>query len=75
MESVFAEQAKKKQSEAGGSLPQKSAKPAIDTREEIAKIAGVSHNTISKIKTIETEAPEPVKANQIGKGGLFSENF
>ena len=43
---------------------QKSAKAIekpIDTREELAKIAGVSHDTIHKVETIETKAPEPVK--------------
>ncbi|MCT8978274.1 hypothetical protein N4T77_16930 [Clostridium sp. CX1] len=33
----------------------------IDTREEIAKIAGVSHDTIHKVETIEKEAPEAVR--------------
>ncbi len=35
----------------GGATPrplQNSAKPAIDTREELAKIAGVSHDTIAR---------------------------
>lgn len=43
---------------------QKSAKAIekpIDTREELAKIAGVSHDTIHKVETIESKAPEPVK--------------
>ena len=42
---------KDKQSEAGGALPQKSAKAVIDTRQELAKIANVSHDTIAKVKT------------------------
>lgn len=33
----------------------------IDTREEIAKIAGVSHDTIHKVETIENEAPKVIK--------------
>lgn len=33
----------------------------IDTREEVAKIAGVSHDTIRKVETIEKEAPEIIK--------------
>lgn len=41
-------------------LPDKTVKP-IDTREEIAKIAGVSHDTIHKVETIENEAPEVIK--------------
>ena len=39
---VFEEKAKEKQREAGGTVPQKSAKPPIETRNEIAKLAGVS---------------------------------
>lgn len=34
---------------------------AIDTREEIAKLAGVSHGTIQKVETIENEAPTIIK--------------
>lgn len=42
---------------------QNSANPieAVDSREELAKIAGVSHDTIAKVKKIVSEAPEPVK--------------
>ena len=43
-------------------IPQKSAesfKP-IETRQELAKVAGVSHDTIAKVETIEHKAPEPV---------------
>lgn len=32
-----------------------------ETREQLAKIAGVSHDTIHKVETIETEAPESVR--------------
>jgi phage N-6-adenine-methyltransferase len=32
----------------------------IDTQKELAKIAGVSHDTIAKVERIEEEAPEPV---------------
>ena len=39
---------------------QKSAK-AIDTREEVAKAAGVSHDTIAKVETIEAKAAPEVK--------------
>lgn len=38
---------------------QNSAK-AVDTRQELAKIAGVSHDTIAKVEHIEEKAPEPV---------------
>ena len=65
---VIAERAKEKQAEYFGNqyesgLPQKSAevqKP-IETREELAKVAGVSHDTIAKVEKIERKAPEAVK--------------
>ncbi len=45
---LIAEKAKAKQSEAGGAVRQKSDKAVIDTKKELAKIAGVSHDTIIK---------------------------
>jgi hypothetical protein len=33
----------------------------IDTKKEIARVAGVSHDTIAKVKTVIEKAPEPVK--------------
>jgi len=60
-ESDIAAGAKEKQREAGGPLPQKSAKAPINTRAEVAKDAGVSHDTIAKVKVIEAKAPEEVK--------------
>ena len=44
----------------------------IDTKKELAKIAGVSHDTIHKVKTIEQKAPEEVK--QKAKTGSISIN-
>ena len=58
---VIAEKAKEKQSEAGGAVRQKFDKAAIDTKKELAKVAGVSHDTIHKVETIEKKAPEEVK--------------
>ena len=55
------EKAKEKQREAGGAVPQKSAKALIDTREEIAHLAGVSHDTVRKSETIEKEASPEIK--------------
>ena len=42
---------------------QKSANPLnpVDTRKEVAKTAGVSHDTISKVKKIQQKAPEEIK--------------
>lgn len=45
----------------GETILQKSVKGSLDTREELAKIAGVSHDTIHKMKVIEEQAPEEVK--------------
>lgn len=48
-------------------IPQKSAK-STETRKEVAKIAGVSHDTISKVKVIEEKAtPEQKEALHTGK--------
>jgi len=44
--------AKAKQREGGGAVPQISAKAPIDTREQLARAAGVSHDTIHKAKVI-----------------------
>lgn len=64
---VIAERAKENQAEYFGNqyesgLSQNSVevqKP-IDTQKELAKIAGVSHDTIAKVEHIEKEAPEPI---------------
>lgn len=46
---------------AGVKGPQKSAEVSKgETRQELAKVAGVSHDTIAKVETIEHKAPEPV---------------
>ena len=59
---VIAAKAKEKQIESGGAVPQKSAKPPIETRAEIAKAAGVSHDTIAKVEKIEAQASPEIKA-------------
>jgi len=61
LEDMFRTKAKEKQKESGGAVPQKSAKPPIDTRKELSKIAGVSHDTIHKVKRIEKEATPEIK--------------
>jgi hypothetical protein len=55
-------QAKARQ-EAGGKekVPQTFAEP-LETREEIAKVAGVSRETVRKVETIQDEADEETKA-------------
>lgn len=40
---------------------------AVDTNKELAKVAGVSHDTIHKVDVIEQKAPEEVKA-QLRRG-------
>lgn len=61
LEPLFAKKAKQNQRDSGGPVPQKSAKPPIDTRKEIAKVAGLSHDTIAKTKLINEYADEETK--------------
>jgi N6-adenosine-specific RNA methylase IME4 len=61
LEDVFREKAKEKQKESGGAVPQISAKPPVETRQEIAKVANVSHDTIAKVKKIVANATQEVK--------------
>lgn len=68
---VIARQAKANQATStDGAAPQlseNSPKAApIDTREEVAKLAGVSSNTIAKIAKIEQQAVPAVKASLLG---------
>lgn len=68
---MIAERAKEQQKQSGGdrksaeyqeTVMQKSAEPIspVTTREELAKVAGVSHDTIAKVERIEEEAPQPI---------------
>jgi len=50
---LIAAMAKEKQREAGGAVRQISDKAAIDTKKELAAIAGVSHDTIAKVEKME----------------------
>jgi len=63
LEDVFKAKAKENLGKNQYSSPQKSAetKP-IETRQEIAKVANVSHDTISKVKKIEATASPEIKA-------------
>jgi len=45
---IIAAKAKENQKRSGGAVPQKSAEP-VETRKELAKIAGVSHDTIARV--------------------------
>lgn len=83
LEGLFREKAKGKEFERKTTL-QKSEKSgcqisdkAIDTKRELAKIAGVSHDTIAKVKVIDSRAtPEQkvkVKTGKISINQAFTE--
>lgn len=69
---IYEAKAKENQRSAGGAVIQKSGEPRIRTDKELAKIAGVSHDTIAKVEKIEREAPEPIK--QASRRGEISVN-
>jgi hypothetical protein len=59
---IIEEKAREKQIQAGKEkLSQKSVEASIDTQKELAKIAGVSHDTIHKVEVIEKEATQEQK--------------
>ena len=65
MKPVIAEKAKeneRKGAEMTNTGSQISVNPIekVDTQKELAKVAGVSHDTIAKVEVIENKAPEPV---------------
>ena len=49
---------KENQRKAGGTIPEKADQP-VDTRAELARIAGVSHDTVSKAEALLLGAGEP----------------
>lgn len=66
----IAKKAKENQAEYHGNqyesgLCQKSDKVQIDTKKEVAKLAGVSHDTIAKVEKIEKQATPEVKADAL----------
>lgn len=66
---LIAGQAKEHQRQGGqDKVLQKSVKP-IDTQKEVAKLAGVSHDTIAKVERIEREATQETK-RQVKNGEL-----
>lgn len=69
---IIAEKAKKKQSEGGGAVRQKSDKAVIDTKKELATIAGVSHDTIHKVEVVEKHGTPEIKAK--ARSGEISTN-
>ena len=62
LEDVFSKKAKENQVRKPNSVPQISAKQNVDTRKELSKVASVSHDTIAKVKKIQEQASEEVKA-------------
>ena len=62
LEDVFKAKAKENQIRKPDFVPLKSAEQKIETRQEIAKIANVGHDTISKVKKIEATASPEIKA-------------
>lgn len=68
LEPLIAAKAKARQIRKPESVTQKSAEQTpIETRKELAKVAGVSHDTIAKVKVIAAKAAEPVK-EQLRRG-------
>ena len=68
LKETIAAQAKANQERtAENRVRQISDKQAIDTKKELAKVAGVSHDTIHKVDVIEQKAPEEVK-DQLRRG-------
>ena len=70
----FSEKAKEQQiRKPADFVPQNSAEQTpVETRQELAKVAGVSHDTIAKVERIEEDAPAPVV--QASRKGEISVN-
>lgn len=68
---MIAERAKANQGERTD-ICQKSDRSSVDTKQELAKVAGVSHDTIAKVERIEEDAPAPVV--QASRKGEISVN-
>ena len=67
LEETIAARAKENQRESGGAVPKKSAEP-VETRQQIAKVANVSHDTVAKVKRIEEATADGlVSDTTIGK--------
>ena len=62
LEEVFSKKAKENQIRKPNSVLLISAEQKLDTRKELSKIASVGHDTIAKVKKIQAQASEEVKA-------------
>lgn len=67
LEPLISAKAKENQRASGGAVPSKLTEPHIDTREEIAVVAGVSTGTLHKAKVIAEKADEDTK-EQLRRG-------
>lgn len=68
LQELVAAKAKDRQRRSGGAVPQISGEPPIDTRKVLAKIAGVSHDTMSRYLRIRHWAtPEQIEMINCGK--------
>lgn len=65
LKKIIAEKAKENQGKrtdlTKDNILQNSAKGSIDTRKELARLAGVSHDTVDRVEKIKENAPEAVK--------------
>ena len=68
---LIAAKAKANQRASGGAVPQKSARP-VDTRQELARAAGVSHDTIHKVETVMEHGTPEIQAK--ARSGEISTN-
>ena len=62
LEEVFSKKAKENQGKRNDIKQISAESKPIETRNELSKVASVSHDTISKVKKIQEKAPEEVKA-------------
>ena len=69
MQDIIKEKAKKQQIRKPNSVSPILAEQKIDTRDEISKIANVSHGTISKVKKIQEKASDEMK-QQLSTGEI-----
>lgn len=61
MESLFRVKSRDRQSTAGKNKLQQNSAEATETRKELARVAGVSHDTITRVKAIEKKATKAQK--------------
>ena len=62
LEEVFSKKAKQNQGKRNDIKQISAESKPIETRNELSKVASVSHDTISKVKKIQEKAPQEVKA-------------